>query len=317
MLQLRLISPSHCTDDIVQLLLHDPGVVSVELHRGAAIKPAEADVVVADVLVEHANQLIDRIRALDLDELGELSLIDIEATRSEPAHQASRGVRGRASDVIVWTLLDSRVHQDGVPTIAFFCFMACAAVIATVGIIVDSAVLIVGAMVVGPEYGPLAALAVAIFRGRRDAARVALLVLLGGLAIAAATATVSAFVFGLLDTDYVTPGNRFFTRFVTEPNVYSAIVSFAAGMVGMMAVALGRSGALTGVVVSATTIPAAAAIGVNTADGEWDEAVRGAIQLGINVVCLAAGSLLSLVLYRYVMQRVQRRKADGSADLRQ
>jgi uncharacterized hydrophobic protein (TIGR00271 family) len=307
MLQLRLVSPQDCTDDIVQVLVADAGVVSVELRRGAAVKPAACDdVIVADVLVEHANEVIDRIRALDVDDRGELSVLEIQATRSEIAKQASRGVRGRASDVIVWTLLDARVHQDGVPTIAFFCFMACAALIATVGIVVDSSVLIVGAMVVGPEYGPLAAFAVAIDRHRRSAARMALVVLVGGLAIAVVTATVAAFVFDLLDTDYVIASNRFFTRFVTEPNVYSAIVALAAGMVGMIAVALGRSGALTGVVVSATTIPAAAAIGVNTADAEWDEAFRGAVQLGINVVCLAGGSLLALIVYRFVMRRVRR-----------
>ncbi len=304
MLQLRLISPPHCTDGVVQMLMADDGVVSLEVRPGAAIKPARSDVVIADVLAEHANEIISRIRALDLDELGELSIIEIGATRSEPAHQAARGLRGRASDVIVWTLLDSRVHENGVPSIAFFCFMACAAVIATVGIIVDSAVLIVGAMAVGPEYGPLAAFAVAVYEGKRTAARIAILVLVAGLVVAVVTATVAGFVFHALDTDFVTPANRFFTRFVTEPNVYSAIVALAAGLVGVMAVALGRSGALTGVVVSATTIPAAAAIGVNAADGDWPEAFRAGLQLSINVVCLAIGSLAALFLYRIVMRRV-------------
>lgn len=303
MLQLRLISPPTCTDDVVQLLVADEGVVSVELRRHAAVKPAGGDVIVADVLREHANPLIDRIRALDLDELGELSLIEIEATRSEPAHQASRRIRGRASDVIVWTLLESRVHQDGVPSIAFFCFMAVAALIATVGIVVDSSILIVGAMVVGPEYGPLAAFAVAVYGNHGRAARIAIGVVVAGLVVAVVTATVSAWVFNLLELDYSVPANRFFTRFVTEPNVYSAIVAFAAGLVGVMAVALGRSGALTGVVVSATTIPAAAAIGVNTADTEWHEAFRGAIQLGINVVSLALGSLAALYVYKLVNRR--------------
>ncbi len=73
-----------------------------------------------------------------------------------------------------------------------------------------------------------------------------------------------------------------------------------------MAVGLGRSGALTGVVVSATTIPAAAAIGVNAADGTWDEAMRSALQLGINVVCLTAGSLAALVAYRIVLRTMRR-----------
>jgi uncharacterized hydrophobic protein (TIGR00271 family) len=284
------------------MLSDDPTVVSLELRRGVAVKPAGEDVIVADVLREHANDLIDRIRALELDELGELSIIEIEATRSEPAHQASLREPGRATDVIVWTLLETRVHQDGVPSIAFYCFMAVAAVIATVGIVVDSAVLIVGAMVVGPEYGPLAALAVAIYQRKPPQARLALVVLLTGLGVAIVVATLAALFFDLVNTHIVPPDDRFFTQFVVEPNIYSAIVSFAAGLVGVMAVGLGRSGALTGVVVSATTIPAAAAIGVNAADSHWDDALRGAIQLGINVGCLTAGSLAALLAYWVVMR---------------
>jgi uncharacterized hydrophobic protein (TIGR00271 family) len=304
MLQLRLVSPPSCTNEVVTLLRDDPTVVSLELHRSAAVKPPGEDVIVADVLREHANDLIDRIRALELDELGELSIIEIGATRSELAHRASLRLEGRASDVIVWTLLETRVHQDGVPSIAFYCFMAVAAVIATVGIVVDSSVLIVGAMVVGPEYGPLAALAVAIYQHKARTARVALVVLLTGLALAVVVATVAAFVFDGLDTDIVPPESRFFTRFVVDPNIYSAVVSFAAGLVGVMAVGLGRSGALTGVVVSATTIPAAAAIGVNAADTQWDDALRGSIQLGINVACLTAGSLAALLAY-WVIVRIR------------
>jgi uncharacterized hydrophobic protein (TIGR00271 family) len=284
----------------------DDGVVSVELRRGSAMKPRDGDIVVADILREHANTLVERIRVLDIEELGELSILEIEATRSELAHQASLRAQGRSSDVIVWTLLETRVHQDGVPSVAFFCFMAVAAVIATIGIIVDSAVLIVGAMVVGPEYGPLAAFAVAIYQRKIRAARSALLVLLAGLAVAVVTATLAALAFNALHTDIVAPANRFFTRFVTHPNGYSALVAFAAGLVGVMAVGLGRSGALTGVVVSATTIPAAAAIGVNAADGSWDEAARSALQLGINVTCLAAGSLAALFTYRLVVGRLRR-----------
>lgn len=92
-------------------------MVSLEVRRGGAAKPEGSDVVVADVLREHANDLIDRIRGLHVDALGELSVLEIQATRSEPARRASLQLRGRASDVVVWSILESRVHQDGVPSI--------------------------------------------------------------------------------------------------------------------------------------------------------------------------------------------------------
>ena len=41
-------------------------------------------------------------------------------------------------------------------TPSFLVFMSIATVVAGVGILLDAPILIVGAMVVGPEYGPLA-----------------------------------------------------------------------------------------------------------------------------------------------------------------
>ena len=50
-------------------------------------------------------------------------------------------------------------------------FLCLACLIAAVGVVTDSPVTVVGAMVVGPEFGPLAALAVALVRRRMSLAR--------------------------------------------------------------------------------------------------------------------------------------------------
>ena len=52
-------------------------------------------------------------------------------------------------------------------TPSFLVFMSIATIIAGIGILLDAPILIVGAMVVGPEYGPSAALCVSIVRRRR------------------------------------------------------------------------------------------------------------------------------------------------------
>lgn len=304
MLQLRLIIPNHCTEPVLSLLASDDTVISASFHPGAAVKPAGADLVVCDVLREHASTLIERLEAIGVASAGEISVLEIEATRSEPAHQVRKRMPGRGSDVVVWETLEDQIHQDSVPSIAFFCFMAAAAVIATVGIVLDSAVVIVGAMVVGPEYGPLAAAALGLYHGRWAVARSALWVVISGLVLVVFVALLAAFFFDAIQSHIVAAEGRFFTRFVVDPNIYSAVVAFVAGLVGVMAIGLGRSGALTGVVVSATTLPAAAGIGVNAAFAEWDDVGRGAIQLAINVVCLLAGSLAALVGYRFVRREI-------------
>ena len=228
-------------------------MVSLAVDRGTSVKPP-GDVVVADVIRECANEVLDHIEATGTRRRRDHP-VDICADRSDLADDARDEYPGRGVDVVVWDEFEQRVRVDGEPSIAFFSFMAVAAVIATVGIVVDSSVLIVGAMVVGPEYGPLAALAVAIYKRRRRPALDALATLLGGLLLAIVVSTARTTVFEATDTGIVSVNERFFTKFVTQPNIYSVIVAFAAGLVGIMAIGLGRSGALTGVVVSATTIP--------------------------------------------------------------
>jgi uncharacterized hydrophobic protein (TIGR00271 family) len=301
-LRVRVITPSDRTDALVGELLPVAGVVSVAVDRGTSVKPP-GDIVTADVVRECANEVLDRVRALGLD-AGEVTMVDIAADRSDLADDARDVYPGRGVDVVVWDEFEQQVRTDGEPSIAFFSFMAVAAVIATVGIVVDSSVLIVGAMVVGPEYGPLAALAVALYKRRRRAALHALATLLGGLLLAIVVSTLATTVFEAAETGVVSANERFFTKFVTEPNVYSVIVAFAAGLVGIMAIGLGRSGALTGVVVSVTTIPAAAAIGVDASERAWSSAGRGALVLLINVVCLTVGSVTALVAQRYLWTHV-------------
>ena len=304
MLRVRVVSPPDRTDVLVAELLPVPGVVSLAVDRGSSVKPP-GDVVVIDVVRECANEVLDTVEGLGLDR-GEITLSDITADRSALADDAREEYPGRGVDVVVWDEFEQRVRVDGEPSIAFFCFMAVAAVIATVGIVVDSSVLIVGAMVVGPEYGPLAALAVALYKRRGRPALDALATLVGGLGLAIVVSALATTFFDAVDTDIVSVNQRFFTKFVTEPNIYSAIVAFAAGLVGIMAIGLGRSGALTGVVVSATTIPAAAAIGVDASERAWDSAGRGALVLLINVVCLVAGSVTALGAQRYLWAHVAR-----------
>jgi uncharacterized hydrophobic protein (TIGR00271 family) len=303
-LQLRIVTTSSRTDDVVRALEPEPGVISLSVERGAAVKPV-GDVVVAEVLRERANAVIEAVSDLGVDRDGSLTILELDADRSDRAHAVRRGLPGRSADVVVWEELSTRVWADSRPSIAYFCFMAVSGLIATIGIVVDSTVLIVGGMVVGPEYGPLAALAVALYRRRRARARAAFATLGAGLVLAVVVSALATLVFDSLDAEIVAPVDRFFTRFVTDPNGYSAIVAFAAGLVGIMAIGLGRSGALTGVLVSATTIPAAAAIGLNAALGSWGDVWRGGIQLAVNVVCLVAGSLAALFAHRFTWNRVE------------
>ena len=150
--------------------------------------------------------------------------------------------------------------------------------IAACGIIVDTPVLIVGAMVIGPDFGPVAALCVALvkFRAASPAGAGGDDPPASGLAVASVVAVVVlTLVFratGLVDRGLraLRPGPH--RRSSPAPTLISVVVALAAGVAGMLTVTEDRAGALVGVLVSVTTIPAAANIGVAVALGNGDEA---------------------------------------------
>ena len=82
-------------------------------------------------------------------------------------------------------------------------------------------------------------------------------------------------------------------------------MAFVAGIAGILSLTSAKSGALVGVLISVTTIPAAANIGVAAAYGDAHEALGAAAQLGINLVALVLAGVLTLSLQRrfYVARR--------------
>jgi uncharacterized hydrophobic protein (TIGR00271 family) len=96
-----------------------------------------------------------------------------------------------------------------------------------------------------------------------------------------------------------------FTDFISNPDWLSVFVAFVAGSAGVLSLTSAKSGALVGVLVSVTTIPAASNIGVAAAYGEWGEAGGAAAQLGINLTGIVTSGVITLFVQRryYVMRR--------------
>lgn len=297
MIQLRIICPTDLTRTVVARLHDEPGATNVAVHPGAALEPA-GDVIVVDVARERGNVVVDDLIAMRIEERGSLSLVSLEVSSSRAADAAELASIGHGADALIWEHLEEVAENDSRSTVTFALLMALAALIASVGVLVDSAVLIIGAMIVGPEYGPLNAMSVSIYRRRRYGVRAAAK-LAGGLALAVATAAVSTAFFRLVDQvpEEFEESSRFFTSFVTEPNVFSFVVALAAGIAGTVALAQGRQTALAGVLVSVTTIPAAAALGVDLVYAEWRDAGGAAAQLGINLVAIVCGAVLTLYVH--------------------
>jgi uncharacterized hydrophobic protein (TIGR00271 family) len=98
--------------------------------------------------------------------------------------------------------------------------------------------------------------------------------------------------------------------FISDPNWYTVLVAVLAGIVGMLALVGAKSGALIGVLISVTTIPAAANVGVAAVYGDWATAAGAAAQLLINLVAIVASGILVLwVIKRDRLRRIERARA--------
>jgi len=297
MIHLRLIVPSELAGDVFQRLRDSPGVAHVA-HLPAVATSPEGEIVLCDVVREAANEVIEWLQRLGVHHRGAITIEALEAVISDASAQAEIAAPGHAADALIWEELDARARADSVLTASFLIFMSVAAVIAAVGILLDAPILVVGAMVVGPEYGPVSALCIAVARKRpRNASRAAS-TLVAGLVTAAVSTFIATLAFrgtGLAPGSYDL-SDRELTAFIAHPDGMAAVVAVLAGIVGMLALTEARSGALIGVLVSVTTIPAVANIGLATAYQEWSEVGGAALQLGVNILGLAVAGILTLAV---------------------
>ena len=101
----------------------------------------------------------------------------------------------------------ARAYAESELNGTYIIFMILATMIAAIAIVLDSQVLVIGAMVLGPEFGPIAALGLALVLRRRALFGFALRTLVVGFAISIAVVTIAALVgLGGAGSDLAAPG---------------------------------------------------------------------------------------------------------------
>jgi len=301
---LRIVVPSHDAEHALDLLKATPSVSNLIHLQGVAQKP-EGDLILCDVAREDASVVVGDLKELGIEHDGSIALEDIDSLISDAAEAAEKAAAGAPSDAVVWEEVEARTSENTELSASFLLFITLACLIASVGVILDSPILIIGAMVVGPEFGPLAGFAVAVVQRRPQLAKRSLLPLLIGFPLG----ITAAFLFTLgIDGVGLTPdgfdaAEHPNTFFISHPDAFSVIVAALAGIVGMLSLTAAKSGALVGVLISVATIPAAANIGVAAAYGDGRELVGAQEQLAVNLITITLAGIVTLFIQRKLYQR--------------
>jgi uncharacterized hydrophobic protein (TIGR00271 family) len=302
---LRIVVPSHNAEHALDLLNASPSVANLIYLERAARKP-EGDVILCDVAREDASLIIADLKEFGIEREGSIALEQIDSEISDVAKRAEEAAVGLPSDAVVWEEVESRTSENTELSVSFLLFMVLACLIASVGILLDSPILIIGAMVVGPEFGPIAGLCVAAVQRRGDLVKRSLL----PLAIGFPLGITAAFLFTMAIKGFDLTPSGFSasvhpnTDFISHPDEFSFIVAVFAGTAGVLSLTSAKSGALVGVLISVTTIPAAANIGVASAFADWSEWRGATAQLAVNLSAILLAGIVTL----YIQRRIYRRR---------
>ena len=305
MLHIRITVPDHLCEAVKATLFQQEFAVNLATYPNASLSPP-GDVMTCDIPREAASRLLEELSAAGLATQGSIAVESIDTVLSTASADAEKRAPGFGSDAVVWEEVTARTSEDATLSGSFLVFMIVATLISGVAVILDSSILVVGAMVVGPEFGPLAGLSVALVQRKVQQAIQSITALVVGFPVGIALVMIGTWLLNQMGRlpNELDSAHRPFTGFIAKPDEFTIIVALLAGVVGMLSLTSAKSGPLIGVLVSVTTIPAAGNLGVAMAIGQWDDAFGSAVQLLVNILCLVIGSATTLV----VQQELQRRR---------
>ncbi len=185
-----------------------------------------------------------------------------------------------------------RETRDGARAdVDFFVMITLAATIATLGLLLNSAAVIIGGMLVAPLMSPIIGIALSIALGNARLLRDAAESTLKGIFLAVVVALFLASIQPVVD-----PTEEVLAR--SAPNLLDLIVALASGAAGAYAVSRKDvSAALPGVAIAAALVPPLEVVGIGLAARRFAVAGGGMLLFGTNLIGITlAGAVIFLLL---------------------
>lgn len=170
---------------------------------------------------------------------------------------------------------------------------AVSAIVATAGVLMDSAAVVVGSMVIAPLIGPSLAASAGTVLDDQELSRAGLRLQLVGVALAVGAAMAFAFLVKsafLVPPDIVIPEISQ-VRERLEPDFLALAIAFGAGIAGGVSLATGVSAAIVGVMIAVALIPPAAVIGIGIAWGLPTVVLGASVLLVLNLAAINLSAL--------------------------
>jgi hypothetical protein len=296
--------PSDATDRLVGELRRTAGVVTVSVHRGAAVQPP-GDVVDVEALNRAADAVLVAVE--HTHKVGSLSVSSSQvASLSDRDHAAAISAD---SDESTWEDATAGLRHHAQLTVNFLALMILGGVVAGCALCSSSttqATALVAAAVIAPGFEPLAKLGLGVVLRQRTIVLRALRSALVGYVLLATAGAVTMLIMRAAGTDL--PQRFLHNRQVLElahPTTVALIISGCGAVAGAVMIAAHRIALLAGPLIALQLIPAAAMTGMALELGHGDLAARGLARVSIDIALVIAAALLVFGAKRLITHRRQ------------
>jgi uncharacterized hydrophobic protein (TIGR00271 family) len=186
-----------------------------------------------------------------------------------------------------------QLRDSSTPDFDFFMMVVLSSIIATFGLITDSAAVIIGAMLVAPLMSPILGVSLASITGDGKLARDAVASLLRGMAFAIIVAWLLTLASQILPFNPILEIPREVAA-RTRPSPFDMGIAVAGGLAAAFALAQpGLSAALPGVAIATALMPPLCTIGVGMALGDWRIAGGALLLYLTNLAAIAFAGVLT------------------------
>lgn len=190
---------------------------------------------------------------------------------------------------------EKQLEHYAKPSIHFFVMMLLSSSMATIGLILDSASIVIGAMMIAPLITPLFGLALSTLLLRSKTMLRSIIAILLGTFIGGTTAIAVSLLATVIEPGSLVVTNEIIVR--TTPNVLYLLVAIVSGLAG--AYAYGRpelSERVIGIAIAVALIPPLAVSGIGVALQDWLIAQQSIILYLLNLVGILFGSITMFLI---------------------
>ncbi|WP_234572375.1 TIGR00341 family protein [Rhodohalobacter sp. 614A] len=229
------------------------------------------------LIMQEVEATLPRVKSQEEDEPSD------QEGKEEPWEAPLQGIRVSREEL--YNDITDGVNLSGV----YLAMVSFSTIVAALGMLRDSAAIVIGAMVIAPLLGPNVALALSTTLGDSSLFRKALKTNISGIGIALLISIVLGFILSVDASAYQLESR-------TQVHLSDIALALASGAAGVLAYTIGMSAAVIGVMVAVALLPPLVTAGLLIGDLQWGLAYYAILLLTTNIICVNLAAVATFTI---------------------